>query len=280
VRVGEAGRYLVAVLALGLVTRAHADFKDSYAHGLRAFEEGDYAKARTLMQQALEEHPEPAMRLRLYGQVYKPYLPQHYLGLAAFKMGDCAAALRAWNDPANRGVLPLVDEERAAEEQARPICEKQLATSKSATPAGASVAAKPTELAADTAAAKPSLPVGQPPVAQPTVGKPPGERPVAATPNKAEPPAPLVRAFEDFLAGRYAEVARIDPDTYADAHARFHAYLVRAASRYTLSRLADDPRLLNDARADVRAARALDTRAQPDPILFSPGFRAFYSENR
>ena len=51
-----------------LATLAHADYKDNYALGLKAFNDGDYAKARELMQQAFAEHAEPAARVRLYGQ--------------------------------------------------------------------------------------------------------------------------------------------------------------------------------------------------------------------
>jgi hypothetical protein len=285
VRAGKACRWATAALASIAASVAHADYKDTYAHGLRAFEDGNYAEARTLMQQALEEHPEPAARLRLYGQVYKPYLPQHYLGLAAFKLGDCETALKQWNDPANRGVLPIVEEARAAEDEARPSCEKKLATAKPATPPpesrppeSAPPPAKPPESTKTVAKNTAPPPVEKPAVEKPPVEKPPVEKPPVAAKN--EPPQPLVQAFEDYLAGRYAEVARINPDAYADARARFHAYLVRAASRYTLSRLDGDAQLLNGASADVRAARALDARTQPDATLFSPGFRAFYSQNR
>src|SRR5262249_26035540 len=157
---------------------------------------------------------------RLYGQVYKPYLPQHYLGMVAFKLGDCTTAIAQWNDPQNKGVLPIVPEAESEELQARPTCEAKVAAAK---PAGPEPAKPP-----PTEPAKPVVKTNPPPPKR--VDKPP-EKPVAEkppAPAKNEPPQPLVQTFEDYLAGRYAEVARTDPDSYADPHARFHAYLVRA----------------------------------------------------
>ena len=261
-------------LAMLAATSAHADYKDSYARGVRAYEDGHFDEARTLIKQALDEHAEPAARLRLYGQVYKPYLPQHYLGMAAFRLGDCATALAQWNDPQNKGVLPIVPEAESEELQARPTCEAKLAAARPPPP--------PIPEPAKPAASELSKPVARspPPIAKP-VERPP-EKAVVERPPPArnEPPQPLLQTFEDYLAGRYAEVARTDPDTYADPHARFHAYLVRAAARYTLSRIAGDEQALNGARADVRAARAIDARTQPDATLFSPAFRTFYGETR
>ena len=276
--VGDRFRAPLATLALLAAASAHADYKDTYAHGLRAYEDGKYDEARSLMQQALDEHSEPAARVRLYGQVYKPYLPQHYVGMAAFKLGDCETALKQWNDAQNKGVLPIVPDAEAEEQQARPACESKVVAKKeekAPPPPPATDTAKPpvTDAGKSTTVAK-----NTPPPVVATPPKPPAEKspPVA----RNEPPQPLMQAFDDYLAGRYVEVARIDPDTYADAHARFHAYLVRAAAKYTLSRLAADDQMLNGARADARAARKLDGNAAPDATLFSPGFRAFYGESR
>jgi len=283
VRAGNVCRVPLAALALFAAASAHADYKDTYARGLRAYEDGKYDEARTLMQQALEEHAEPAARLRLYGQVYKPYLPQHYVGMAAFKLGDCDGALKHWNDAQNKGVLPIVPEAEAEEQQARPTCEGKVVAKKEEKPAPPppavdNTARPPVTDAGKTTVAKNAPPVATTPPKPPPVEKPPVEKPTPVVKN--EPPQPLMQAFDDYLAGRYVEVARIDPDTYADARARFHAYLVRAAAKYTLSRLSADDQMLNGARADARAARKLDAGTAPDATLFSPGFRAFYSESR
>ena len=39
----------------------------------------------------------PAERLRVYGQRYEIYAPQHYAGLAAQRQGDCKTALEFWS---------------------------------------------------------------------------------------------------------------------------------------------------------------------------------------
>jgi hypothetical protein len=73
---------------------------------------------------------------------------------------------------------------------------------------------------------------------------------------------------------------RLNPEAIADSRARFHAYLVRAAARFTLAEIGSDNAELDGARADARAARALDGRASPDAALFSPRFRTFFLESR
>src|SRR4030095_1123675 len=111
----------------------------------------------------------------------------------------------------------------------------------------------------DVAVAKPTPPVVTPPVAKPP-------------PPSNAPPAPLEEALENYLAGRYAKVVRLNPEAIPDSRARFHAYLVRAAARFTLAQISNDNAELDGARADARSARALDGRATPDAALFSPRF--------
>lgn len=295
-------RAWLSVGALCVATLAHADYKDNYALGLKAYNDGDYAKARELMQQAFAEHAEPAARVRLYGQRWEPYLPQYYLGMVAFKQGDCATALAQWNAPANRQVVAQVSEINSAQQRDAATCEQKVvaktedkpkpqapapetppaktvvAANPPAKPASPQPAApKPAETVpepvappakrADVAVAKPAPPVVTPPVAKPP-------------PPSNTPPAPLEEAFDNYLAGRYAKVARLNPEAIADTRARFHAYLVRAAARFTLAQISSDNAELDGARADARAARALDGRATPDAALFSPRFRTFFLESR
>jgi hypothetical protein len=282
-------RSLIALALLALAATAHADYKDDYAHGIKAFRDGQYAEARKLMQQALDEHAEPAVKIRLYGQVYEPYLPQHYVGMAAFKLGDCATALAQWDSPANRQIASQLPEIGGEEQRNAATCgQKAVAkTEDKPTKPPEPVAPKttvaenppPKTAVVENTAPKPVVPPPKPPeppakISTPPVEKPPVEKPVVAARNT--PPEPLVQAFDNYLAGRYAEVARISPDAYADTHTRFHAYLVRAASKYTLARIADDAEMLKGARADAAAARALDARTVPDATLFSPGFRTFF----
>ena len=270
----------ISVIAAGLLAAsiAHADYKDSYARGLKAFRDGNLAEARTLMQQAENEHAEPAAKMRLYGQVYEPYVPQHYLGLIAFKEGDCAGALAQWNSAANRGIAAEMPDIAGEQQRDSSTCASKVAVAKKEEKPAEPVAppAKPPV----EAPAKTIVKNNPPPVVPTAVPppKPPPEKPPVA--SKSEPPAPLVQAFDDYLAGQYVEVARINPDAYADTHARYHAYLVRAASKFTLGKISADDQLLNGARADIRAARALEASSAPDAALFSPAFRSFYQDNR
>jgi hypothetical protein len=295
-------RAWLAIAALCVATLAHADYKDNYALGLKAYNDGDYAKARELMQQAFAEHAEPAARVRLYGQRWEAYVPQYYLGMVAFKQGDCATALAQWNAPANKQVVAQVAEISSAQQRDAASCEQKVVakvedkpkpqTTVPETPPAKTVVAenpaskpvapqpaapKPAESApeqvvppakrTDVAVAKPAPPVVAPPVAKPP---PPGNT----------PPAPLEEAFDNYLAGRYAKVVRLNPEAIPESRARFHAYLVRAAARFTLAQISNDNAELDGARADARAARALDGRATPDAALFSPRFRTFFLESR
>jgi len=298
----RAGRRTTArALGFGLLVCAavaHADFKDDYAHGVRAFEDGHYDEARKLLQDALSAHAEPAARMRLYGQIFKPYVPQHYLGLIALKQGDCTAMRSQWGSSENRQIILQLPEIASEEERAGVGCGGKLATNEKPpelpkptenppTKPTENPPAKPTEIPppAKPVENPPAKPAENPPAKPPVVPPPkppekPVEKPVEKPPvaEKAEPPKPLVEAFDNYLAGRYAEVTRINPDTYADPRARFHAYLVRAAAKYTQARLAADDVLLTGAKADAAAARALDGRSVPDATLFSPAFREFYQQ--
>jgi len=274
VRAGERqGRGLWALALLAAAATAHADYKDDYAHGLKAFRDGQYAEARKLMQQALDDHAEPATKIRLYGQVYEAYLPQHYLGMAALKLGDCSTAIAQWNSSANKQIVAQLPDIGSEEQRGSATCGPKLVKTEekpSLPPVG------PTESPTKktTVIVENKQPEVQPP--KPTPPKPPPEE----KPARGAPPEPLVQAFDSYLAGRYADVARINPDSYSDSRARFHAYLVRAASKYTLGRLSADEAMLKSARADAAAAHALDARTAPDATLFSPGFRTFFQESR
>jgi hypothetical protein len=286
VRAGKRqGQCLTALALLAAAVAAHADYKTDYTKGLEAYKDGKYAEARQLMQQALDEHNEPAAKIRFYGQVFGSYLPQHYVGLAAFKQGDCATALSQWNSPANRQIAAQLPEIGGEEQRNAATCGQKVVAKtddrpskppEPVTPKPTSDNPPPKAVVADTPP-KPVVPPPKPPEPPPKTTTPPIEKPIVVAKNM--PPEPLVQAFDNYLAGRYGEVARINPDAYADTRARFHAYLVRAASRYTLSKISADPEMLKSARADAAAARALDSRTAPDITLFSPGFRSFFQDS-
>ncbi|MGH8123607.1 MAG: hypothetical protein ACREPT_12640 [Rudaea sp.] len=286
-------------VALLVSIAAHADHKDSYARGLEAYKAGHLAEAKQLLTEARDEHPEPAVRVRLYGQRFEPYLPQHYLGLIAIQQGDCAGARAQWSSAGNQDVVSqladLANEEKSsgakcgALAQAKPGAPPAVPappatptkTVAGKPPASAPAAAETQKQVAATESPPPAVP-GKPNDVAQVKPAAPADRPVGkpVVADKAAPPEQLVQVFENFLSGRLPAVSRINPDAYSEARARFHAYLVRCDARYTLAQVNGDRALLESARADAHAAHALNASANPDPVLFSPHFRSFYAENR
>ena len=82
----------LAALAL-LAMPAMADWKQDYARGLEAAKKGNWEDVDRYMQGALAGNAEPAERLRLYGQRFEVYAPQHYAGMAALRLGDINQAI-------------------------------------------------------------------------------------------------------------------------------------------------------------------------------------------
>jgi hypothetical protein len=268
---------LLAGAALLAPAAARADYSGDYIAGLAAIDRGEYAQAVQYLKKALAAQSEPVQRIMIQGSA-QPYLPHHFLGLAQFKLGDCAAAQAEWNDPMNARMLALLRQLRVKEALLRGqrqdlADDRQLRAQEEqllgqCTPA-AGTAAKSTTPQSTPAMEKPPA---TPSVPAPTAPAPP-PRPAAASP--AGPPPALLRAFDDFVSGRYASVAKLDADALAGTRARFQAYLLRSAARFALARSGDKGQL-DAARRDAQAARALD-KSVPDEQVFSPAFRAFYA---
>jgi hypothetical protein len=274
---------------------AHADWKDDYARGVRAASDGNWAEVESRMRAALTGEPTPAARARLYGQRFDAYVPRYYLGLAAYRQGRCADAVREWGDAPTRAIWSTNAELARVANAGLTECQTRLAQAAPvATPA-------PTPATTPVVAQSPSPPVTRPtptpvptpartpvaiasPAATPTPARTPAVTPAqgqaAAAASRA--PAALVSALDAYLGGRYDAAAAVDPAAIGDPRARAHALLVRAAARHTQSLLrgSDGAVLLEQAAADVRAAKAQDARLVPDVALFSPRFRAFWTATR
>lgn len=282
-------------LAIGLALlagAARADWKKDYDRGLKAIEAGQWAEAEAAFRAALADDPEPNARKRFQGVVMKVYVPHHYAGVAAWRRGDCAAALNYWSHGPTSAVVATQAELQAVKAKGSAECNQKLAAAAKPTapvatappPTPPVTAAKPTAPAptapAATAATTPASTKPSPPPTA-TVAAPPKPVPTPAPPVSTPAPSALVTAVEAYLAGRYAAVAQLDPATLADGRAKAQGFLLRAASRYTLAQLADgDPAQLEQARRDVRAARSANASLSPDETAFSPRFRAFWRETR
>src|SRR5688572_23767186 len=99
---------LALFVAVGLVLSsgaAQADWKKDYDRGLKAIEDGKWAEAEAAFRAALAEDPAPNARKRFQGVVMKPYVPHHYAGVAAWRRGDCAAALDYWSHGPTKAVV-------------------------------------------------------------------------------------------------------------------------------------------------------------------------------
>lgn len=282
----RAGKGLCAlIVALIAASPAAADYKDSYSRGLEAAKDGDWATVRARMQEAIQDNPTAATRVRLYGQRWEPYVPQYYLGLAAFKQGDCAAALAQWRSSANSSIIGSVPNLKAEQDRNAASCDTRLAQQTKPEPPKTDPKGSTTPIAPDGGDTpkpppkpEPVKPEPRPEPVKPEPPKPPPKPP--ETPIAQRVPAPLLEAFRNYLGGRYAEVARINPDSYTDARARAQAYLIRAAARQIQAELDNAPAGLDGVRADIRAVRAANPNLVPDPALFSPRFRSLYSATR
>lgn len=242
---GRALRILSALVACGAALLAHAGFEDDYAAGLKALDQGRAAEARRYLQRAFERQAEPVDKVVLDGND-QPYVPLHFLGIAAVRLGDCGDAQKYFDNPVNRRMLARLNVLRQQEQQALSRCK----------PAAVVVAAVP------AAAAK-------------EVTKP------DAPPAKPAPPDALTQALQNYISGRYLAATRVDPAALTEPRAKFHAYLVRSAARFMLASTGlGDQGLFDAARSDARAARAIDARSQPDTATFPPRFRAFYEATR
>jgi hypothetical protein len=280
-------RVLAACLLLGaLVPAARADWARDYDLGVRAIEGGDWAEAERRMRAALAEEPEDMPRKRFQGQRYDRYVPHWYAGLAAFRQGDCARALEYWSDAAGRRVVAGIGELAAEQKRLGGECETRLAAAAKPQPAPAT-AAPPTapERRAATAAPAPETVARQPapaarePERTAARTQPAREPPAASRAARTEAPAALRSGLEDWLAGRYDQLARMDVPQGMEARARAQLLLLRAAAHFIVAELSGTEARLESARADVRAARAAGM-PNLDAALYPPRFRQFAGTTR
>jgi hypothetical protein len=246
--------FLLLAVASGA---AVADAAASYSRGLEAARAQDWAAVTRHMEDALREQPEPTLRPRLPGLRGEPYVPQYYLGLAAFHQGDCRGARLQWSRPDVNAVLERLPSLKGSVDNALAECTRRVA-----------------ELSPATTPATATTPVTA--TTEPSATPPP---PAKTTPTRGGAPAALRGALDAYLAGRYGDVLDLDPAALPDPRARGHGYLLRAAARHALAQLGD-PRGNDQSAlsADVRAARREQPGISVDATLFSPRFRSRFAE--
>jgi hypothetical protein len=273
----SSARGLLAVLAL-LATPAMADWKQDYARGLEAAKKGNWEDVDRYMKGALAGSAEPVERLRLYGQRFEVYAPQHYAGMAALRQGDCAAALRYWSQGGNesfvRGIPELADEEQ----QGRAECKTRLV--RQGEPPVQPVAQQPP-------VAKPPQPEPAPPPSRPVVvaaapsrpaEPPPSRPPVVERPAANSVSVEILRPLVDaYLDGRYNDVLKLSSSVPPTSRLRWHMLTLRAAAAFNLAELSESADAARIARQAANDARKAEPGLKPDSNYFSPKFLSFYA---
>jgi len=300
----------LALLAMLVAPAAHADFKQAYARGKEAAAAGRWSEVEARMREAIAEQPQAQARVRIYGMRFEPYVPQYYLGLAAYRQGNCTEATRNWGDAAASGIIRgdaslqgVVDEglgecrrkSATALAQQPAVTTPSGTTTRPVTTAPAPVATTaPAPVASTRPATTPATRVPQPVASTPTrpVPTPAAVPAPAPAPRPAPPPAPvaartaapaaLVAAIDTFLAGRFDQSANMDLAPFSDRRARYHGLLLRSAARHQLAQAGGDrgTALLAAAQADIREAKALAPGQAPDAALFSPRYRKLFESVR
>ncbi len=290
----------VAALALASPAQAQSNFREAYARGKEAAANSRWSEVEARMREAIAAEPTPQARVRIYGMRFEPYVPQYFLGLAAYRQGNCAEAQRQWTHGPTVAILQGDATLKGVVEQGLVDCRKrqpQLAQQQPAAPAS-----QPSAPAAQATTAQPApAPTAQrePPAARapasttPAPARPPAtaqQRPAAPAPATPVPapaaassaPPALVAALEAYLAGRRDVPANLDLAPFVEPKARFHALLLRSAARHALSQAGGErsEALLAAAQADIRAARALASGQTPDAALFSPRYRRLFDATR
>ncbi len=96
---------LVAVAVLLAPVPAVADYRDDYRKAIGAIDQRKWREAEQLLRRAIAEQPREGERINIYGMRVETYLPQYYLGLALYNLGDHEGALKAWQTSESYGVV-------------------------------------------------------------------------------------------------------------------------------------------------------------------------------
>lgn len=267
-------RCLIAALLVLATTPALADWKQDYARGLEAAKDGRWNDVDRYMTSALAGNAEPAARVRLYGQRYETYAPQHYAGLAALRLGNCAKALSFWSQGGNSAVAGSDATLANEESQGRVECSSRLVrqddTPKIEPPA---VVVKETPRPAPPSQQPPAAPPSRPVVQESPPTRPPVVESSASSSISAQILRPLLDAY---LSGRYADVLKLSNQVPPTPRLRWHMLTLRAAAAYNLSQLGQSADAEGIARKAADQARSTEPSLKLDAEYFSPKFIRFF----
>ncbi len=96
---------LVLLLALSLPAVARADYKDSFRKGIEALDRKRWDDVARHMKEAIAGNPTEGERIKLYGLRFELYLPHFYLGAAYLNLGNCDAAVKAFEASRSQGAI-------------------------------------------------------------------------------------------------------------------------------------------------------------------------------
>lgn len=257
----QGSRLFLLLALLGASAPALADWKQDYARGVEAAGNAKWGEVDRYMQSALAGNATPEKRVRLYGQRYEVYAPQHYAGLAAWRQGDCAGALRYWSQGGNAAFIQGFPDLASIEQEGRAACSSASQVASTEKPP---VVTPPPE---DRVEPKP--PVVKPP--------PPAPPPVVEETASLSRDALILKPLLDaYLSGRYADVLKLSTKVPPDGRLRWHMLTLRAAAAFTLAESGADAGAQQIARSAAADARATNSAQKPDSNYFSPRFIAFY----
>lgn len=97
-------RVLTVLLLVAAAPAMYADYRDSYAQGLRARDEKRWRDVTVHMAAAIAEQPAEGETVRPF-VLFETYLPYYYLGVAHAELGNCESAVAAWQESLRQGAI-------------------------------------------------------------------------------------------------------------------------------------------------------------------------------
>jgi len=145
-------------------------FYQAYEEGIKAFNAGDYPRAEGRFRRALELDARQSRQKRYYGMLFRPYIPEYYLGLIAIRQKQYQLGVDYLTRVEQAGLVRKGDKEYAALDTERLAAQNGLKPSSAVVAAGAPPATVP-------AASPPSTP---PPASTQTTAS--NSRPASSSP--------------------------------------------------------------------------------------------------